>query len=103
MSNSESLESLIPDGSSPGFTLDRVYASLRSEFDADLLDIDEERLFVDLLGRYLAQPNAETATFVAKMFAEGGYVGEDGQGRLVRTLSGGGVELIDGCEIKPLP
>ncbi|WP_139350858.1 hypothetical protein [Rhodanobacter sp. C01] len=34
--------------------------------------------------------------FVAKMFAEGGYVGEDEQGQLVRTLPGGGVEVVDG-------
>jgi len=78
-----------------GYTLDRVHAAIRGEFDADKLSPDEEVLFADLFACYLAQPNPEDEAFVAKMFAEGGYVGEDEQGRLVRTLPGGGLELID--------
>jgi len=54
---------------------------------------DEARMgMCDFLEPYVNE------AFVAKMFAEGGYVGEDEQGRLVRTLPGGGVELIDGGE-----
>lgn len=97
MNTNESDESLIPEEpleSSPGHTLDRVYAALRGEFDADLLSPDEERLFHDMWAVYMAGPNPERDAFVAKMFAEGGYVGEDGQGRLVRTLPGGGFEVI---------
>ena len=45
------------------------------------------------------EPYANDA-FVAKMFAEGGYVGDDERGRLVRTLPGGGVEVIYGCEVE---
>jgi hypothetical protein len=30
------------------------------------------------------------------MYTEGGYVGEDDKGRLVRTLRGGGIEVIYG-------
>jgi hypothetical protein len=97
MNTPESVEDLIPDEplSSPGRTLDRVHAAIRGEFDADQLESDEERLFMDLFAQYLAQPNAENDAFVAKMYAEGGYVGEDEQGRLVRTLPGGGVEVIE--------
>jgi hypothetical protein len=93
----EADEYLIPDESlsSPGRTLDRVYAAIRGEFDADQLEPDEERLFHDMWGVYMAGPNPERDAFVAKMHAEGGYVGEDEQGRLVRTLSGGGIEVIE--------
>jgi len=81
--------------SGPGFTLDRVRAALQGEFNADLLDVDEERLFMDLFAQYLSQPNAENEAFTAKMLAEGGYVGEDDNGRLIRTLPGGGFEYVD--------
>jgi hypothetical protein len=95
---SKSDEALIPDDpmeSSPGRTLDRVHAALRSEFDADQLEPDEALIFEDLWSVYMAGQNPERDAFVAKMYAEGGYVGEDDQGRLVRTLPGGGVELVD--------
>ncbi|WP_147269656.1 hypothetical protein [Rhodanobacter denitrificans] len=95
---SKSDEALIPDDpteSSPGRTLDRVHAALRGEFDADQLEPDEARIFADLWGIYMAGPNPERDAFVAKMHTDGGYVGEDDQGRLVRTLPGGGVELVD--------
>lgn len=98
MNTPESDEALIPDEpcrSSPGRTLRRVYAALRGEFDADQLEPDEARIFSDLWGLYMAGPNPERDAFVAKMYAEGDYVGEDDQGRLVRTLPGGGVEIIE--------
>jgi hypothetical protein len=94
----ESDEALIPGeltGSSPGRTLGRVHAALRGEFDADQLEPDEARIFEDLWGVYMAGPNPERDAFVAKMYAEGGYVGEDDQGRLIRTLPGGAVEFIE--------
>jgi hypothetical protein len=96
MKTLESDEAPIPDEplSSPGRALDRVHAALRGEFDADKLEPDEARLFQNLFGDYMAGPNPERDAFVAKMYAEGGYVGEDGQGRLIRTLRGGGVEII---------
>jgi len=93
----ESDESLIPGGfaeSSPGRTLARVHAALRGEFDAHQLEPDEARIFDELWTTYMAGPNPERDAFVAKMREEGGYVGEDDQGRLVRTLPGGGIELI---------
>jgi hypothetical protein len=99
MKKSGTDEALIPNesiGSSPGRTLDRVYAALRGEFDADLLEPDEEMLFMDLFAEHLMGPHPEDDALVAKMYAEGGYVGDDEQGRLVRTLPGGGVEIIEG-------
>ena len=80
--------------SGPGFTLDRVRAALTGEFDADNLSEDEARIFMDEFAAYLMGPNAESEALAEKMRQEGGYVGEDEQGRLVRTLPGGGVEVI---------
>ncbi|WP_147269654.1 hypothetical protein [Rhodanobacter denitrificans] len=98
MKNSKSDEALIPNepiASASGYTLDRVYAALRGEFDADLLELDEQVVFTDLLAEYLMGPNAEGEAFAAKMCSEGGYVGFDDQGRLVRTMPGGHVEVIE--------
>lgn len=41
--------------------------------------------------------------FVARMIVEGGYVGDDLYGRLVRTLPGGGVEFIDEAHAQMYP
>ncbi len=81
--------------SGPGFTLDRVRAALQGELSANVLEPDEERLFHDMWGVYMAGPNPERDALVAKMYAEGGYVGEDENGRLIRTVAGGGVEYLD--------
>lgn len=70
----------------PGDTLDRVYAASRGKFDADQLSPDGEELFADMFAEYLMQPNPENKAFVTKMFTEGGYVGENEQERLLRTL-----------------
>ena len=96
MNTSESDEELIPDESlsSSGRVLDRVHAAIRGEFDADQLEPDEERLFHDMWSVYIAGPNPELDALVTKMHAEGGYVGEDDRGRLVRTLPDGGIEVI---------
>ena len=44
---------------------------------------------------WLAGPNPERDAFMVKMYVEGGYVRKNDQGRLVRTLPGGDVELIE--------
>jgi len=94
MNNHDIGESLVPPESDPGYTLERVRAAARGEFDADLLEPDEERLFHNMWSVYMVGPNPERDGFVAKMRAEGGYVGEDEQGRLVRTIAGGGIEIL---------
>ena len=73
---------------------ERVRAALAGELSADDLDADESRVFHVLWSEYMAGPNPERDAFVAKMYADGGYVGEDDQGRLVRTLPGGGIETL---------
>jgi hypothetical protein len=73
----------------------RVHDALAYQISADDLDADEARVFMGLWGNYMAGPNPERDAFVAKMYAEGGYVGDDEQGRLVRTLPGGGIEVIE--------
>lgn len=99
MNTTYSDEQLIPDepmDSSPGYTLDRVHAALRGEFDADLLEPDEAILFADLFAEYMSAPNAESIAWAAKMREEGGYVGEDEEGRLIRTLPDGGYQVVGG-------
>ena len=75
--------------------LGRVEAALRGEFDADQLDDDEQRIFMDLFAVRMMGPNPESDALAAKMRDEGGYVGLDDQDNLVRTLPGGGVEVIE--------
>jgi len=81
--------------SSPGRTLARVYAALRGEFDVTCLEPDELLLFEDMFIEREMNPKPQNDRFVDKMRAEGGYVGDDIYGRLVRTLAGGGVEILD--------
>lgn len=76
-------------------TLDRIRAAIAEELDADELDDGEFHLFMALFADYLMKPNSESDALAVKMLSEGGYVGDDDQGRLVRTLPGGGVERID--------
>jgi len=67
-------------------SIERVRAALAGELSADALEADESRVFHVLWSEYMAGPNPERDLFVAKMRAEGGYVGEDDYGRLVRCL-----------------
>lgn len=78
----------------PGYTPDRVQAALRGEFNLDDLSEDEQRLFYDLLDDSFDTPTKESQAFFAQLKAEGGGVGMDDDGRLVRGLPGGGVEVI---------
>lgn len=72
----------------------RVVAALDGRGDASQLDVDESELFDELLGEALETPTAEELAFFAKMHEEGGGIGYDEQGRLVRGLPGGGVEVL---------
>lgn len=79
----------------------RVVAALEGRGDASQLDVDESELFDELLGEALDTPTAEELMFFAKLKDRGGGVGYDEQGRLVRGLPGGGVEVLreaDGSE-----
>lgn len=75
--------------------LSRVRAAVAGQLDADTLNDAEAAAFMDAWAVYQMGPNPESEAFAARMRAEGGYVGEDDQGRLVRTLPGGGVEVIE--------
>lgn len=72
----------------------RVVAALEGRGDADALDSDERELFDELFGEALAMPTPQTVALLAKLREEGGGVGYDEQGRLVRGLPGGGVEVL---------
>lgn len=73
----------------------RVLVALAGEVDVDSLSSTERRLFDALLDAYFSGPTPEDEAFVAHMRADGGYVGDDDEGRLIRTLPGGGVEIIE--------
>lgn len=75
--------------------LERVLAAFAGRLDSDTLDDNESRLFMALFAEYMSKPNPESTTFAAMTRSEGGYVGDDEQGHLVRTLPSGGVEVID--------
>lgn len=78
----------------PGFTLDRTRAALSGEFDADLLSFAERAMFDEGLGQALAQPSKKELAAFAQMAQDGGGVGYNDQGQLVRALPGGAVEVI---------
>ena len=80
--------------SAPGFTLDRTRAALHGEFDADLLSFAERAMFNDGLGQALSQPSEKELAEFARMAQEGGGVGYNELGQLVRALPGGAVEVI---------
>lgn len=80
--------------SAPGFGLERVRAALKGDFNLDDLSDDEQRMFYDLLDDSFDTPTKESDAFFAQLKAEGGGVGMDDDGRLVRGLPGGGVEVI---------
>jgi hypothetical protein len=79
----------------PGYTLERIEAALRGEFDADQLSDDEQRIFMDMFAAMLMERDSESEALAAQMRDEGGYVGLDEHDNLVRTLPGGGVEVIE--------
>lgn len=78
-----------------GFTLDRVRAALAGEFSIDDLAGTEQEAFFDLLGEHFARPSADAEQFFAARRETGGGFGRDAQGRLVRSLPGGGSKIID--------
>jgi len=99
MNPNESDESLIPPDEEEG----RVYQAPNGKWGfvievngAEVVrqgSYDDEDEAREDMGEFME--SYWTRAFVAKMYAEGGYVGEDEQGRLVRTLPGGGVEVIE--------
>lgn len=74
--------------------LDHVLAATAGALDADMLNDSESRMYMALLAEYMSKPNVESIAHAAMMRNEGGYVGLDEQGRLIRTLPGDGIELI---------
>lgn len=74
--------------------LERVLAAMAGALDADTLNDSESLMFMELFTEYMSKPNPETVAHATMMRSEGGYVGLDENGRLVRTLPGGDVELI---------
>lgn len=79
----------------PGFDMTRIRAALDGRFNADMLSPDELEIYEDLLAEALATPDAEELAFFDQLAKQGGAVGYDESGRYVRTLPGGGVEVIE--------
>ncbi|HWX65761.1 MAG TPA: hypothetical protein VNZ27_04955 [Rhodanobacter sp.] len=81
-----------------GHTLERVQAALEGRYDPDQLAPSERKIFDDLLGQVLAVPTTEELAFFAQMREQGGGVGYDELGRLVRGLPNGDSEIIDDAD-----
>ncbi len=79
----------------PGLTLDRVRAALETRLDPDELEAAEREIYEDLLGQSLDKPSDQEEAYFAKLRETSGAVGYDENGRLVRTLPGGDVEVLD--------
>lgn len=75
--------------------LTRVYAALEGQFNADMLSPDEMEIYEDLLGESFKTPSRNSIEFIKEFNQEGDAVGYDDEGRLVRTLPGGGVEVLE--------
>ncbi|MDR0716521.1 MAG: ParD-like family protein [Azoarcus sp.] len=78
----------------PSFTTERMRAALQGRLDADRLDAAEREIYEDLAGEALASPLPAELEFFDALRREGGAVGFDGEGRLVRGLPEGGAEAI---------
>ena len=80
---------------SPAFDRNRVKAALAGQLDADTLSAEETEVYFAELGE--AMETIETPSgkaFWAKLKAEGGGVGVDDAGRLVRGRPDGSVEVL---------
>jgi hypothetical protein len=81
--------------SAPGFTAERMRAALMGQMDADELNAAEREIYEDMAGEALSSPLPAEREFFDALGREGGAVGLDGNGRLVRGLPGGGVKAIE--------
>jgi len=79
----------------PGLTLDRVRAALETRLDPDELEAAEREIYEDLLGQSLDNTSDQEEAYFAGLRATSGAVGYDQHDRLVRTLPGGDVEVLD--------
>lgn len=79
----------------PGFDMTRIRAALDGRFSADMLSPDEMEIYEDLLIEALSTPDADELAFFEERRKRGGGAGYDDAGRYVRSLPGGGVEIIE--------
>lgn len=80
---------------SPAFNHVRVRAALAGKLDADTLnDAESEAYFAGLGEAMETQPTASGQAFWDRLRAEGGGVGLDETGRLVRGHADGSVEVL---------
>lgn len=73
----------------------RVSAARKGVLPFEALTELERAYFLDLLDEDLFAPDAETQAYFKAMVDAGGAVGEDEQGRLVRSLPGGQLDTIE--------
>ncbi|MGO4221489.1 hypothetical protein AB4Y64_06490 [Lysobacter sp. TAF61] len=83
---------------------DAALARVRDALDGHVpvgdLDDDGHELFYDFFP--FVGPHPEMVKFFAQMRERGGGVGHDDQGRLVRGLPGGGVDVVRDAGGKPI-
>ncbi|MDR1462619.1 MAG: ParD-like family protein [Azoarcus sp.] len=80
--------------SAPGFTTERMRAALAGQLDADELNADEREVYEDSAGEALSRPLPAELAFFDALRREGGAVGFDDDGHMVRSLPGGGAKII---------
>jgi hypothetical protein len=78
----------------PGLTLDRIRAVLAGELDPGTLDDDAAALYDGLLDQRLSTPTDEALAFREHLQTKPGAVGYDANGRLVRRLPNGELEVL---------
>lgn len=83
---------------------DAALATVRNALDGRVpvadLDDDGHALFYDFFA--FVGPHPEAVRFFADLRERGGGVGDDDQGRLVRGVPGGGVEVVRDADGKPV-
>jgi hypothetical protein len=75
----------------PGYSLERMRATLQGRFDSAALFEDELRIMDELP---FTEPTVAQRQAMARIGARVGAVGEDAQGRLVRVRADGGLEVL---------
>ena len=72
----------------------RIQSAREGRLPFEDLSEAERVYFLDLLDGDLFNPDAETVAYFLALANEGGAVGEDESGHLVRSLPGGGIEPV---------
>lgn len=80
---------------SPNVRVRSVAELLSGALDMDALTHDEQEDFLDVLTAEFETPTPDVEAYFARMRAEGGIVGDDAMGRMVRLHADGSTSRLD--------